>query len=211
MANAISTTRTRDAGRSRAAILDAAELLFAERGFDGASLGDIGRAAQLSRATPSYFFGSKDQLYAAVLERVFAEREAATRQAFEALVAWTRGSSVSLAVALTEAVDGYMMFLQRRPAFVRLVQREDLSGGDRLHATPRESHALTDAFGALRAVAGRRGVGSFKVEDALVLFVSLTFSPLTQRSTFMASLGRDLGDPAALRRHVALVVDQLLH
>jgi hypothetical protein len=46
---------------------------------------------------------------------------------------------------------------------------------------------------------------------AVLLFVSLTFSPLTQRSTFMAVLGRDLAKPATRRRHVQLVADQLLH
>ena len=211
MATAIPTTPVRDAERSRAAILDAAERLFAERGFEGASLGEIAHAAQLSRATPSYFFGSKDRLYAAVLKRVFAEREAATRKAFAPLLAWTRGDPGTLADAFTQAVAGYTMFLQRRPAFVRLVQREDLSGGRRLQATPRESHAITEVFEALSGVAGKRGVGSFRVEDAVMLFVSLTFSPLTQRSTFMAALGRNLDDPTTLRQHVALVVDQLLH
>src|SRR5712691_10113368 len=82
--------KTRDAERSRAAILDAAEQLFAERGFDGASLGDIAGAAALSRATPSYFYGNKEQLYAAVLERIFADRDTATREAFDPLVSWAR-------------------------------------------------------------------------------------------------------------------------
>jgi hypothetical protein len=42
-------------------------------------------------------------------------------------------------------------------------------------------------------------------------FVSLTFSPLTQRATFLAALERDLDKPAVRRRHIAFVTDQLLH
>ena len=50
--------KERNATRSRAAILDAAERLFAERGYDATSLTEVGAAAGVSRGTPGYFFGS---------------------------------------------------------------------------------------------------------------------------------------------------------
>jgi AcrR family transcriptional regulator len=205
--------KSRDADRSRAGILHAAEHLFAARGFDGASLGDIAAAAGVSRATPSYFFGSKEELYVAVLARVFHDRQAAASAAFEPLNAWVRdgGDRVSLRNALEHAADGYLLFLLDRPAFVRLLQHEDLSGGHRLRATPRERNAMALGFEALRRVARERGLAPFRVDDAVLLFVSLTFSPLTQQSTFMAVLGHDLGNPATRRRHVRFVADQLLH
>jgi len=62
--------RRRDAAASRRAILDAAEQLFAQRGYDRASLGEIGRRAGVSAALPAYFFGCKEALYAAVLDRL---------------------------------------------------------------------------------------------------------------------------------------------
>src|SRR5438445_889041 len=98
--------RIRDADRSRRAILDAAETLFAERGFEAVSLQQIGDAAGLSRGTPNYFFGSKQDLYVTVLERVFADREEATARAFEPVRAWcelTRAGS--LRQPLTRAID----------------------------------------------------------------------------------------------------------
>jgi hypothetical protein len=147
----------------------------------------------------------------AVLERVFSEREAATSDAFRALDSWVQDGSGTLASALTLAVDGYLVFLLGRPEFVRLVQREDLTGGRRLRAARRDSRALTDSFQALRDLAPTRGVRAFDVQDAVMLFVSLTFSPLTQRATFLAALERDLSDPGTRRAHVALVSDQLLH
>lgn len=204
--------RIRDAGRSRETILDAAEELFAGRGFEGASLNDIAAAAGLSRGTPSYFFGSKERLYEAVLERVFAEREEATRAAFGPLLAWSEGEDQgSLERALAAAAASYMDFLLRRPSFLQLLQREELAGAGRLREAPRDSRAIEDAFRALRAVAPKRGVRAFRVSDAVLLFVSLTFSPLTQRATFMASLGHDLDDPKARRRHAKLVAGQLRH
>lgn len=204
--------RLRDADRSRRAILTAGEALFAERGFEAVSLQEIGAAAGLSRGTPNYFFGSKQDLYVAVLERVFADREEATVRAFEPVLAWCRsGRPGSFRRPLASAVESYMSFLLARPAFVRLIVREELRGGEGLRRADRDATAMRDALAAVRAVAGERSLRRFDVDDALLVLVSLTFSPLSQRSTFMAALGRDLHDAAVRKRHVRLVVDQLLH
>jgi AcrR family transcriptional regulator len=50
-------------------IMDAAEQLFARRGFHGTSVRDITGAAGVDLALVNYHFGSKKQLLAAVLER----------------------------------------------------------------------------------------------------------------------------------------------
>ena len=211
MATAAPPTKPRDAARSHRAILDAAERLFAERGFEATSLEDIGAAAGLSRGTPSYFFGAKERLYGAVLERIFAERQAATREAFEAVTGWAQEGRGSLAAALTKAVEGYLAFLLERPEFVRLMQREDLSAGHHLREVTRDSRAMTDVFRAVRHAGRAHGLRRFDVENAVMLFVSLTFSPLTQRATFLVALERDLANPTVRRRHIAFVVDQLRH
>jgi TetR/AcrR family transcriptional regulator len=213
--------RTRDAERSRQAILDAAERQFADRGFDAVSLQEIATGAGLSRGAPSYFFGSKDSLYEAVLERVFAERDAATRRAFEPVWAWAAGAGGAAALrrALLRAIAGYLQFLISRPSFVRLLDWEAIGDGVRLHPT-RNGHdgrarargqAMGDAFGAVRAVARERGLAPFAVDDAVLVTVALTFSLVSQRATLMSAIGRDLADPATVRRHTRLVVDQLLH
>lgn len=63
-------TRAR-AAATRERILDAAERLFAERGFAGTSLRDIASAARVNLAAANYHFGSKDELFrAAVLRRL---------------------------------------------------------------------------------------------------------------------------------------------
>ena len=209
---AVEAPRRRDAARSRAVILDAAERLFAERGLNGASLNDIAREAGLSRATPSYFYGSKEELYLAVLERVFADRQEAARGAFEPLMRWTAKPSPrsGLRAALRKAVEGYLDFLVARPAFVRLLQWEDLTGGGFLRKTRRESNAMRLGFEALRDTAPGAGVKRFDVDDVLFVFISLTFSPLTQRNTFMAVLGRDLSNRSTRSRHAGTVVDVLM-
>jgi AcrR family transcriptional regulator len=70
------TDRQRNAPKTRIAILDAAEQLFAAKGYDATSLHEVGKAAGVSRGTPGYFFGSKAALYQAVLDRCFGRRPA---------------------------------------------------------------------------------------------------------------------------------------
>ncbi len=55
---------------TRQRTLGAAEALFAERGFAGASLRQVTAAAQVNLAAVNYHFGSKDNL----IEEVFPTR-----------------------------------------------------------------------------------------------------------------------------------------
>ncbi len=203
-------TRTRNAARSREAILAEAERLFAERGFDGASLQEVGEAAGLSRGAPGYLFGNKESLYESVLDRLFAERDAAAREAFTPLVAWARDpASGSLDDALTAAVGGYLQFLLDRPRFARVIQWEALAGGRRLRAAPARSRAAEDGFAALRRSARRTGLRRFDDKQAVVVFTSMCFLPVAYEDTFLRNVGLGLQDEHGRRRHVRLVVRTL--
>lgn len=50
-------------------ILDAAELVFAARGFEGASIRDIAEAAKTQKALVSFHGGSKEELFAKTITR----------------------------------------------------------------------------------------------------------------------------------------------
>jgi len=205
--------KLRDAERSRSAILAAGERLFALRGFDGASLGEIGAAAGLSRGSPSYFFGSKERLYSEVLAAAFDARQEATRRAFEPVVAWARADDRpgSLRDALSSAAAGYMRYLVENPSFVGLIMREELADGRRLRDASSSSTAIKDAFAAVRRAGPGRGIRPFRVEDAVLLFVALTFAPVSYRSTLLPTLGVELTTAAGIRRQTALAVEQLMH
>ncbi|HLY49009.1 MAG TPA: helix-turn-helix domain-containing protein [Solirubrobacteraceae bacterium] len=204
--------KIRDAERSREAILAAAEQLFADHGYEGASLNEIAVAAGLSRGTPSYFFGSKERLYREVIERTFAAREEATRSAFGPVMAWCEsdGGLGELRAALTAAARDYMDFLARRSSFVKLVMREELAGGASIRARQRASTAMEDAFEALRAAGAGRGIRGFVIEDAVLLFIALTFAPLSYLNTWMRAAKRDLRMPADREHQVELAVTQLM-
>ena len=48
-------------------IIDKSEKLFAEKGFDGTSIRDIAKAADINIAMISYYFGSKEKLLEAIV------------------------------------------------------------------------------------------------------------------------------------------------
>lgn len=63
----------RDAETTRRAALDAAQHLFAEKGFSGTSMREIASASGISQPLIHYHFGSKEGLYRAVKERLMME------------------------------------------------------------------------------------------------------------------------------------------
>jgi AcrR family transcriptional regulator len=110
------TERTRDAERTKEAILVAAEDRCARLGFHGTSLQQIGEAAGVARSTPAYFFGSKEALYDAVLGRAVARAQEAMARAYAA-------ENSSAADAVESYVGAFLDFLGHDQNFVRLVQR----------------------------------------------------------------------------------------
>jgi AcrR family transcriptional regulator len=103
----------RPVGRSsettRMLILDSAETLFAERGFDGVSVRDVGHACNVQSAAVAYHFGTKLALFEEVVARrasvVNAERQ---RLLDEALAAQAGGP-----IPIEQLVRRYMEPLVR--------------------------------------------------------------------------------------------------
>jgi AcrR family transcriptional regulator len=62
-------------------ILQAAEILFAEEGFDGASIRSIAKAAHVNIAMISYYFGSKEKL----LEALIIQRTSGMKMQLESI------------------------------------------------------------------------------------------------------------------------------
>jgi AcrR family transcriptional regulator len=60
-----------DVGDTRGAVLEAARARFAEHGYDGTRLRDVAADADVDVALVSYFFGSKDGLFAAAMALTF--------------------------------------------------------------------------------------------------------------------------------------------
>jgi AcrR family transcriptional regulator len=55
------------------ALLDQARQLFIAKGYRGTRVAEVGRAAGIASAAVHWYFPTKDDLFAAVLERIFGE------------------------------------------------------------------------------------------------------------------------------------------
>jgi AcrR family transcriptional regulator len=62
-------------GQRREQILDAANVLFAERGYDEVSVEDIASSAAVTRGLVHHYFGGRKEVYIALLERIGTQRE----------------------------------------------------------------------------------------------------------------------------------------
>jgi TetR/AcrR family transcriptional regulator len=122
------TTRvTADGEATRVRILDAAEAVFAERGFAGASTREIALAAGIGKRMLFYYFPTKDALYRAVLERVIVGM-AAIHERF-------RNEPGPLGLA--DAVGGVVQFAAANLRPLKLLMREIMDEGVHL---PELSH-----------------------------------------------------------------------
>ena len=197
--------RERNADRSRTAILDAAEKLFAERGYDATSMSEVGTAAGVSRGTPAYFFGSKAELYQAVLERCFAE----VREAVRAGRARALAGQHSPEAILAGAVSDYFDFLAARPHFVRLIEREALSTTSMLDLG--HLSAGQDALAAISAELGLEDSPSGEASQLLLSIIALCWFHLIHARTVAPAVGVSLDDADDLERRKRHIVGLVLH
>ncbi len=113
--------RQRRGAETRAAILEAAERIFADVGLAGARTGAIAASAGVNKALLYYYFRSKEALFRAVMENHLEEFH---RRALAALA--DGGSARS---TLLRYVTTHFDFVSARPRYPRLVQRLVITGG----------------------------------------------------------------------------------
>ncbi|HEV8612047.1 MAG TPA: TetR family transcriptional regulator [Gemmatimonadales bacterium] len=105
-----------DGKRARDQILDAAEQLFAHKGLGPTTIKQIGAAARQNPALLYYYFGSKEKLYRAVLQRVLSGMLERGGAAFDAAPAPP--------AAIQALVAAQMDFVLSHPNAPRLLVRE---------------------------------------------------------------------------------------
>jgi TetR/AcrR family transcriptional regulator len=210
---AVSATRSnrRDPEGSRRKILDAAELVFARGGFDGATLTEVGREAGMSGTLPSYFFGDKEGLYDAVIARLFADRDAALETVCAgALELAVGGGAEAARAALERLVGGYLEFVEQRPAFAQVMARDalDCERRERISAR-RHSTAFHESVVRIVAAFAPEPGPATNIDQLVISLIALCLFPLEHDSTLLAGMGYVARSPGFSERRVAHVVDLL--
>ena len=100
-------------------LLEAAETEFAAVGLEAAKLADIASRAGIRRSSLLYHFRSKEELYAATVERSFSRLRGVLVDAMQ-----TRGAFTD---RLDATVERFSEFLSSAPNVARIVMREMLA------------------------------------------------------------------------------------
>jgi AcrR family transcriptional regulator len=195
--------QSRDPERSREAILDAAEQLFAMKGYEGTSLQEIGQHAGVSRGTPNYFFGSKEQLYGAVLDRVFEAEQVSVMQSFSNVP--SEGGAAADVLSL--AIGSFLDFLLARPTFPRLIEREALN--DARFLKTRSSYLLVFEVGLnlVKTELAQKHIRPVDPAQLLLSIIALCWFPLVHKDTFLYPLGIQADDPAFWESRKQHIID----
>jgi len=190
----------RDAEKTRRSILHAAEAVFADKGFAGASLSDIANGASVTKSLIHHHFGSKEEVWRQVKASRFSEfarqqlNNMAEQDSFEDFV--------------RQGARSYFSFLRDNPNVIRLFWWSQAEQGFSLH--PERDRMMHQAAQLLlqQGVAHirrfqKRGDIRLDVDAALVYasFVGL------MRHWFVARRDYGLGeDEASAERYLETVI-----
>lgn len=100
-------------------IMEAAEVLFAEGGFNGTSVRDIAEKANVNLAMISYYFGSKEKL----LEALFAYRGENLKVQMESMLQNDKMSALQKVYFL---IDQFVEKIMKQQCFQRIMVREQV-------------------------------------------------------------------------------------
>ena len=200
-------TQPSDPARTRDRILAAATEIFAEHGFSGAKVSAIVARAKTTKPMIYYHFDSKEGLFAAVLEHVYAGM-----RGYEQSVELDDPSPENAMRTLVATTFDYHA---AHPDWVRIISDANIHRGQHIAA----SATIASKNSAILAILERllaRGVraGVFRPGvDALhlhLLMASCSFYRVSNRHTWRVIFGRDLAAPDDSARQRQMLIDAVL-
>lgn len=100
-------------------LLDTAEKLFSQKGYDGTSVRDIAEAAGFNTAMISYYFGSKEKL----MEEIFERKSLNIREKVDNLL---QDDTLDPLQKMYSLVDEYIEGIMKRKRFHRILLCEQI-------------------------------------------------------------------------------------
>ena len=194
------------ASATRQRILDAALAEFAANGLAGSRVDEIAARAGANKRMLYAHFGSKDELWLAVLERAYAAKREEER--------CLEVDSLPPAEAMARLVGFNLRYTSRHPEFVALLNQENLHRAAYLRRSEQVPALYSPMLEALRSVLARgAAAGVFRAGvDAMQLYISilaLGHFYVANRHTLSTIFGTALDTEAAIaarEAHIAEVV-----
>jgi AcrR family transcriptional regulator len=184
--------RRRDADRTRREILDVATREFADQGFAGARVDEIAARMRTTKRMIYYYFGGKEGLFLAVLERAYA-----TIRATEQTIDVEHLDPVAAIRRLAELTFDHH---ESHPDFIRLVSIENIHRAEHIADNPEFAGLNTPVLDLIERILARgRAGGVFRRDidavDLHMVISSFCVFRIANRHTFGAIFGRDLTAP----------------
>jgi len=200
-------SRPANGKRTRQSILDAAQTVFAEKGFSGANVNEIVTLAGTTKPMLYYHFGSKEGLFAAVLENVYA--------GMRDIEASLRLDALPASDAMRHLVEVTFDYHAAHPDWVRLISVANIHDAQPILNAPAiavRNEAVVDILRELLLRGAREGVfrGGVDPLHLHLMIASFSFYRISNRHTWRIIFKRDLNAPdeAVLQR--TLLVDAVL-
>jgi AcrR family transcriptional regulator len=183
---------SRDAEQTRAEILEVAAQEFADVGYAGARVDRIAAHTRTTKRMIYYYFGGKEQLFIAVLERAYA----GIRQA-EQSIDVEHLDPVSAIRRLAELTFDHH---QADPEFVRLVSIENIHRARHLKRSESFARLNSPAIDLISEILERGRASGVFVRDIDAIDLHMMISAfcvfrVANRYTFGELFGRDLASP----------------
>ncbi|QKJ18326.1 TetR/AcrR family transcriptional regulator [Microbacterium hominis] len=198
---------TERAVRTQGDILEVATAEFAAKGYTGARVDEIAARTRTTKRMIYYYFGSKEGLYLAVLERVYSRIRDVERA--------IRIDTLAPAEALRTLAEATYDHHTTHETFIQLVSIENIHRAEHLRQSETILRENVTAITLLEEVI-ERGVreGEFR-DDVDALDVHMVISAyacfhVANRHTFAAIFGRDMLDPALQESHRRLIGDMIV-
>ncbi len=198
-------------GETPARILEAADQLLGEVGYDGASMRDVAARAGVNKALVFYYFSSKADLFERVLERYYQAHIRALTLAHED----SEGSLPADADAparLHHLIDAYFDFIVDNQRYPRLIQQLVAGSDDHYELIQRNLSPLFAHITTLLAEI-TPAAGALAARHFFVTFSGMVINYFTYAPVFGAMWGEDpLAKPALAERraHLHWMVDTIL-
>lgn len=199
--------RSRRSEQSQQQILAAAEVEFAEKGLAGARVDEIAEESGVNKQMIYYYYGSKEDLYLAVLERAYA----AMRKSESDL----NLTGLAPLDAIRKLVEFKFDYYVKNPVMIRLLAGENMQNAKFLKKSSRlrEMHiSLIDVIQSVLSAGEKQKVIRSGV-DPVQLYVSiasLSYFYFANAPTLSTVFGRNLAKPEEQKARVAHAVDLIL-
>jgi AcrR family transcriptional regulator len=199
--------RRRDPERTREEILDVAVREFSRHGFAGARVDEIAAQTRTTKRMIYYYFGGKEQLYIAVLERVYS----VIREAEAGLDV----DHLDPVAAIRELAELTLDHHEHHPDFIRLVTIENIHQAEYIAKSQALAALNTRAVTVIQRILQRGyadGVFRRQVDaiDLHMMISAFCCFRVANRYTFRAAFGYDLVDPAHHEDHKRMLGDMIV-